>query len=138
MTRPSVGSCSPATMLKIVLLPQPEDPIRLTKRPAGTDSVTWASASNAPPGVANVMLTSSIRSFGEAIAPPSAAAGKLVPPQIVCQEEKLSNIRRARDSASAPRGHTAYNSDHWRDCTQWERTPPRSNPLCAHLLGANI
>src|SRR5258708_2335411 len=106
-------------MLKPVVLPSHEDARGRGRRPAGTDSVTWASASNAPPGVANVMLTSSIRSFGEAIAPPSAAAGKLVPPQIVCQEEKLSNIRRARDSASAPRGHTAYNSDHWRDRTQF-------------------
>src|SRR3954453_14815708 len=75
MTRPGVGFCSPAAMLKIVLLPQPDGPIRLTKRPAGTDSVTWASASNAPAGVAKVMLTSSMRSFGEARASPAPPAG---------------------------------------------------------------
>src|SRR2546430_1068030 len=67
MTRPAVGSCSPATMLKIVLLPQPDGPIRLTNRPDGTVSETCASASNAPAGVANAMLTSSSRTFvGEA------------------------------------------------------------------------
>ena len=31
-------------MLKIVLLPQPDGPIRLTKRPCGIDSVIGASA----------------------------------------------------------------------------------------------
>ena len=46
-------------MLKIVLLPHPDGPIRLTKRPCGIDSVTGASASKTPVGVLNVMLTSS-------------------------------------------------------------------------------
>jgi hypothetical protein len=32
MTRPPVGSSNPAMMLKMVLLPQPDGPIRLTKR----------------------------------------------------------------------------------------------------------
>ena len=48
ITRPPVGSSSPAMMLKIVLLPQPEGPIRLTKRPCGIVSVTGASAWNMP------------------------------------------------------------------------------------------
>src|ERR1700674_2398810 len=65
-TRPVVGSKSPATMLKIVLLPQPEGPIRLTNRPAATDSVTGASAWNTPAGVLNDILMFSTRSFGGA------------------------------------------------------------------------
>ena len=44
-------------MLKIVLLPQPEGPIRLTKRPCAIESVTGASAWNGPAGVVNVILT---------------------------------------------------------------------------------
>ena len=51
-------------MLKIVLLPQPDGPIRLTKRPCGIESVTGASAWKEPVGVLNVMLTSSTQSFG--------------------------------------------------------------------------
>src|SRR5580700_7492869 len=62
-TRPPVGSKRPATMLKIVLLPQPDGPIRLTKRPCEIDSVTGASATKAPFGVRNVMPTWSRRSF---------------------------------------------------------------------------
>ena len=54
-------------MLKMVLLPQPDGPIRLTKRPAGTASVTSASAVKTPDGASNIMLTPSMRSFvGEA------------------------------------------------------------------------
>src|SRR5262245_30964584 len=70
ITRPAVGSSSPAMMLKIVLLPQPEGPIRLTKRPCGIASVTGASASKTPAGlldvtlVLNVIPTSSTQSFG--------------------------------------------------------------------------
>src|SRR6516164_6495441 len=63
-TRPPLGSSSPAMMLKMVLLPQPDGPIRLTKRPCGIDSVTGASAWKAPVGVLNVMLTSATQSFG--------------------------------------------------------------------------
>jgi hypothetical protein len=63
-TRPPVGSSNPAMMLKMVLLPQPDGPIRLTKRPCGIDSVTGASAWKTPVGVLNVMLTSSTQSFG--------------------------------------------------------------------------
>src|SRR5580693_4339146 len=63
-TFPAVGSRRPAMMLKIVLLPQPDGPIRLTKRPCGIDSVTGASAWKAPVGVLNVMLTSATHSFG--------------------------------------------------------------------------
>src|SRR5262245_30509116 len=63
-TRPLVGSSNPAMMLKMVLLPQPDGPIRLTKRPCGIDSVTGASAWKAPVGVLNVMLTSATQSFG--------------------------------------------------------------------------
>src|SRR5215467_2874784 len=63
-TRPLVGSSNPAMMLKIVLLPQPDGPIRLTKRPCGIDSVIGASAWKAPVGVLNVMLTSATHSFG--------------------------------------------------------------------------
>src|SRR5262252_9774176 len=63
-TRPLVGSSNPAMMLKIVLLPQPDGPIRLTKRPCGMDSVIGASAWKAPVGVLNVMLTSATQSFG--------------------------------------------------------------------------
>ena len=51
-------------MLKMVLLPQPDGPIRLTKRPCGIESVTGASAWKTPVGVLNVMLTSSTQSFG--------------------------------------------------------------------------
>src|SRR6185369_17586570 len=64
ITRPALGSSSPAMMLKIVLLPHPDGPIRLTKRPCGIDSVTGASAWKAPVGVLNVMLTSATHSFG--------------------------------------------------------------------------
>src|SRR5215831_19894612 len=63
-TRPLVGSSNPAMILKMVLLPQPDGPIRLTKRPCGIDSVTGASAWKAPVGVLNVMLTSATQSFG--------------------------------------------------------------------------
>src|SRR5215831_10023456 len=63
-TRPLVGSSNPAMMLKIVLLPQPDGPIRLTKRPCGIDSVIGASAWKTPVGVLNVMLTSATQSFG--------------------------------------------------------------------------
>src|SRR6516165_11654489 len=63
-TRPLVGSSRPAMMLKMVLLPQPDGPIRLTKRPCGMDSVIGASAWKAPVGVLNVMLTSATQSFG--------------------------------------------------------------------------
>src|ERR1700704_6364452 len=62
-TRPAVGSSRPAMMLKIVLLPQPDGPIRLTNRPFGIDKVTGASATKAPPGVSNALLTRSISSF---------------------------------------------------------------------------
>ncbi len=51
-------------MLKMVLLPQPDGPIRLTKRPCGIESVIGASAWKTPVGVLNVMLTSSTQSFG--------------------------------------------------------------------------
>ena len=51
-------------MLNIVLLPQPDGPTRLTKRPCGIDSVTGASAWKTPAGVVNAMLTSSTQSFG--------------------------------------------------------------------------
>src|SRR5216117_3191536 len=63
-TRPPVGSSNPAMTLKMVVLPQPEGPIRLTKRPCGIDSVIGASAWKAPVGVWNVMLTSATQSFG--------------------------------------------------------------------------
>src|SRR5262249_51172367 len=63
-TRPLVGSSNPAMMLKMVLLPQPDGPIRLTKRPCGIDSVTGASAWKASVGVLNIMLTSATQSFG--------------------------------------------------------------------------
>src|SRR5260370_10090391 len=62
-TRP-VGSSNPAMMLKMVVFPQPEGPIRLTKRPCGMASVTGASARKAPLRVWNVMLTSATQSFG--------------------------------------------------------------------------
>src|SRR6188474_1965920 len=64
ITRPALGSSSPAMILKIVLLPQPDGPIRLTNRPCGIVSVTGASAWKEPVGVLNVMLTSSTQSFG--------------------------------------------------------------------------
>ena len=58
-------------MLKMVLLPQPDGPIKLTKRPCGIASVTGASAWKTPAtffdgAVLNVMLTSSTQSFGAA------------------------------------------------------------------------
>src|ERR1700730_19407543 len=62
-TRPQLGSRRPATMLKIVHLPQPEGPIRLTKRPGEIVSVTGAKAKKAPCGVLKVMPTWSRRSF---------------------------------------------------------------------------
>src|SRR6187402_2076751 len=64
ITRPALGSSNPAMILKIVLLPQPDGPIRLTKRPWGIESVTGASAWKEPVGVLHVMLTSSTQSFG--------------------------------------------------------------------------
>src|SRR5258706_15454873 len=63
-TRPPLGSSSPAMMLKMVLLPQPDGPIRLKKRPCGIDSVTGASAWNATVGVLNDIQTSATHSFG--------------------------------------------------------------------------
>src|ERR1700681_3593464 len=77
ITRPPVGSCSPAMTLKMVLLPQPEGPIRLTKRPCGIATVTGASAWNTPAGfldvmgVLNVILTSSTQSFGAGMHTPA-------------------------------------------------------------------
>src|SRR5262245_24909252 len=62
-TRPAVGSSNPAMMLKMVVFPQPDGPIRLTKRPCGIDSVAGASAWKAPVGVLNVLLTSATQSF---------------------------------------------------------------------------
>src|ERR1700722_18986230 len=62
-TRPLVGSKSPAMMLKSVLLPQPDGPIRLTKRPWGIVRLTGASASKTPLGVLNRIPTSSRWSF---------------------------------------------------------------------------
>src|SRR5207248_4297803 len=62
-TRPPVGSSNPAMMLKMVVLPQPEGPIRLTKRPCGIASVIGTSAANGPAGVGNVMLTFSTQSL---------------------------------------------------------------------------
>ena len=44
-------------MLKIVLLPQPDGPIRLTNCPGVMESVTGASAWNGPDGALNVILT---------------------------------------------------------------------------------
>ncbi len=69
-------------MLKIVLLPQPDGPIRLTKRPCGIDSVTGASAWKAPAGVLNVMLTCSTPSFGaedDKSMLPGHAAARILP-----------------------------------------------------------
>src|SRR5712692_1784585 len=63
-TRPPVGSSKPAMILKIVLLPHPDGPIRLAKRPCGMETVMGASAAKAPAGVRNVMLTLSTWSFG--------------------------------------------------------------------------
>src|SRR5260370_4484141 len=63
-TAPLVGSMRPAMILKIVLLPQPEGPIKLTKRPGGIERVTGARARKTPHGVLKVMLALSTRSFG--------------------------------------------------------------------------
>src|SRR5262249_2445915 len=78
-TAPPVGSSNPAMMLKIVLLPQPDGPIRLTKRPVAIDSVIGASAWNAPPGVAKAMLTSSTSSFGSGMRAPARPVRHKVP-----------------------------------------------------------
>ena len=53
-------------MLKMVLLPQPDGPIRLTKRPCGIASVTRRERMEdaATRRVLNLMLTSSTQSFG--------------------------------------------------------------------------
>src|SRR5437763_13043559 len=90
-TRPPVGSSNPAMMLKMVLLPQPEGPIRLTKRPCGIDSAIGASAWKAPLGVLNAMLTWSTTSLtvedlavedlgAEAMRVPSSVPRHGVPP----------------------------------------------------------
>src|SRR4051812_21969629 len=85
-TRPPVGSSNPAMMLKIVLLPQPEGPIRLTKRPCGIERVIGASAWKEPLGVLNAMLTWSTTSLAvedlgaEAMRAPSAVPPHGVPP----------------------------------------------------------
>src|SRR5256885_8792535 len=74
ITRPAVGSSRPAMMLKIVLLPQPDGPIRLTKRPCGMARLTGASAWKTFAVVApvlNVMLTSSTQSFGAGMHAPA-------------------------------------------------------------------
>src|SRR6267154_2627201 len=75
ITRPPVGSKSPAMILKMVLLPQPDGPIRLTKRPCGIASVTGASAWKTPFAVVapvwNAMLTSSTQSFGAGMHAPA-------------------------------------------------------------------
>ena len=56
-TRPSVGCSRPAMMLNSVLLPQPDGPTRLTKRPLSIDRLIGATARNVPPGVVNAMPT---------------------------------------------------------------------------------
>src|SRR5712691_11448195 len=90
ITRPPVGSSSPAMMLKIVLLPQPDGPIRLTKRPCGIESVTGASAWKTPVGVLNVMLTCSTPSFGaeddKSMLPPAVPQHEFSPPGTISQE----------------------------------------------------
>src|ERR1700720_4772901 len=97
-TRPPLGSSSPAIMLKIVLLPQPDGPIRLTKRPCGIDSVTGASAWKAPAGVLNVMLTCSTPSFGaeddKSMLPPAVPQHEFSPPGTIPQKpcQRLSPV----------------------------------------------
>src|SRR5471030_2438953 len=87
-TRPWLGSCNPATMLKMVLLPQPDGPIRLTNEPSGTARLTWSSAWKAPDGVWNLMLRSSIQSLvGEGIGRLRSKVERnrwLLPPQEAC------------------------------------------------------
>src|SRR5712671_3852694 len=84
-TRPPLGSSSPAIMLKMVLLPQPDGPIRLTKRPCGIDSVTGASAWKAPVGVLNDMRTPLDRVAARIAQSPADYIAKAMPAAIaVC------------------------------------------------------
>ena len=94
-TRPEVGSCKPATMLKIVLLPQPDGPMRLMKAPWRTARLTWSSARNAPAGVSNRMLRSSISSLageGMAASVPGASIGCSGGSQEACHQREASPI----------------------------------------------
>src|SRR5262249_3358440 len=82
-TRPLVGSSNPAMMLKMVLLPQPDGPIRLTKRPCGIDSVIGARVWTPPGGVWNVLAPAATQSLGaedDIPPPPARVAARLPPP----------------------------------------------------------
>src|SRR6266852_3672105 len=48
-TRPFVGASKPATILSVVVLPQPEGPSRVRNRPGATSRLTSRTASRAPP-----------------------------------------------------------------------------------------
>src|SRR5437879_7751975 len=86
-TRPLVGSSKPAMMLKMVLLPQPDGPMRLTKRPCGMESVMGASAAKPPDGLGNVMLTFSTSSFApvDDMHAPHPARDTAIITQMSCQ-----------------------------------------------------
>src|SRR5215471_6900084 len=113
ITRPAVGSSNPAMMLKIVLLPQPDGPIRLTKRPCGIARVTGASAWKAPAiaPVWNVMLTLSTQSFGAGM---HAPATEKIP-------SRLDYIAKAMPATIA-----VYARE------RWEISVPRRDPLAAN------
>ncbi len=110
-TRPPVGCSNPAMMLKMVLLPQPDGPIRLTKRPCGIDSVIGASAWKAPVGVLNVMLTSATQSFGaedDMRTPLDRVAARIPPvPGGLYRKSRASSHRRLRVSTGFDRSSEA-------------------------------
>src|SRR5580704_2017287 len=116
-TRPSLGSCNPATMLKMVLLPQPDGPIRLTNEPCGTARLTWSSAWKAPDGVWNLMLRSSIQSLvGEGIGRLRSKAERnrwLRSPQEACH---ASDTRRAPSAGAPPGSGPVLGFDSIGDC----------------------
>src|SRR6202011_17116 len=89
---------------------QPDGPIRLTKRPAGIDSVTGASAWNAPAGVLNVMVTSSTQSFGGGggMHPPADRAESRwfpSPPGLYRKPRASGHGRRVVPGTGRPRAH---------------------------------
>jgi hypothetical protein len=66
--RPSDTGTSPAIIPSRVVLPHPDGPTRLTKRPAATRKLTSRTAVKSPAGVPNVRVTRStviIRHSGE-------------------------------------------------------------------------
>src|SRR6266404_4869964 len=67
-TRPWDNGMSPAISPSSVVLPHPDGPTRLTKRPAATRKLTSSTAVNSPAGVSNVRVTRSTTIIGSSLA----------------------------------------------------------------------